>query len=464
MLHTARGWWLEEAGPVDARPPLRGDLAVDVVVVGGGYAGMWTAWHLLERAPGLRVALLEADLCGHGPSGRNGGFADSLRWAAPRLREMAGDAGARATIGASLDSVRLIGEWATAAAVDCWFHPSPQLMVSTAPAQDGAWNDIVAAHAALGDPEGCRDLTAAEVRARCASPTFRRGVLAEGSATVHPGRLALGLRDRLPARGALIHERTRARALREHRDGVVIETDGGRVRAGAAVLAIGGGLLGVPGRRRTLTLTSSHIVLTEPVPDVLAEVGWAGGEPITDARILVHYFRPTADGRILFGWGGGRIALGARGGPRSELDAEVVEQTRRDLLRTFPRLAGRRVTHAWGGPIDASPTHLPAIHALPGGRAWTVAGFTGNGVGPAHLCGRILARLALDQRDDLTRLALVEPAPVTVPPEPLRWAGGSVIRGALDRKERAEEAGRAPRAVDRAIAAVPDLVGVHIGR
>lgn len=463
MLHTATGWWLASAGEIGPRPPLGEDIAADVVIAGGGFAGMWTAWHLLERAPEARVVILESGVCGHGPSGRNGGFADSLRFAAPRLREMAGDAVARATIAASLDSVRQIGEWAVAEDVDCAYHPSPQLMVSTAPAHDGAWDEIVAAHAVLGDPGGCRELAPEEVRARCDSPVFRGGALAEGSATVDPGRLALGLRERLITRGVTIHESTRVTGLDEHPAEVVAHTPGGRVRARRAVLAIGSAMAAVPGRRTALTVTSSHVVLTEPVPDVLEALGWTGAEPITDARVLVHYFRPTPDGRILFGWGGGRIAAGGRAGGRAELDSGIVERTRQDLLRFFPLLEGRRVEHAWGGPIDASPNHLPAIRRL-GPSTWTVAGFTGNGVGPSHLCGRILARLALGARDELTELAIVDASPAWVPPEPLRWVGGTAIRAALDRKERAEEAGRRPGALDRAVAAVPERMGVHIGR
>lgn len=463
MEHTANGWWLARAGPVEPCAPLDGEVAADVVIAGGGFAGMWTAWHLLERAPDARVVLLEADLCGHGPSGRNGGFADSLRFAAPRLRRMAGDVRARATIAASLESVEQIGDWTRAQAVDCAYHPSPQMMVSTAPAQDGRWREIVAAHAALGDRSGVRELTRAEVRARCNSPVFRGGALAQGSATVDPGALALGLRERLLARGVAIHERSRVTALRECPGEIVVETAGGSVRARSAVLAIGSALAAVPGRRNALTVTSSHIVLTEPVPDVIGRLGWGAGEPITDARVLIHYFRPTPDDRILFGWGGGRIAAGARAGGRAHVDPEIVERTRRDLLRFFPQLEGHGVTHAWGGPIDASPAHLPAIRAL-GTRSWTVAGFTGNGVGPSHLCGRILARLALGERDELTGLAVVDPAPATVPPEPLRWAGGTLIRSALDRKERSEEAGRRPTTLDRGIATVPARMGVHIGR
>jgi len=461
--HTATGWWLERAGPVEPCAALGGEVEADVVIAGGGFAGMWTAWQLVERAPEARVVLLEADLCGHGPSGRNGGFADSLRFAAPRLRLLAGDAGARATIAASLESVAQIGEWAREGSVDCSYHPSPQVMVSTAPAQDGAWREIVAAHAALGDAGGVRELTREEVRARCDSPIFRGGALAQGSATVDPARLALGLRARLVERGVTIHERSRVVALRERPGEVVVETAGGSVRAGSAVLAIGSALAAVPGRRTALTVTSSHIVLTEPVPDVIERLGWAAAEPITDARVLLHYLRPTPDGRILFGWGGGLIAAGARTGGRAHVDPEIVERTRRDLLRFFPALEGRLVTHAWGGPIDASPTHLPAIRAL-GARGWTVTGFTGNGVGPSHLCGRILARLALGERDELTGLPIVNPSPAAVPPEPLRWAGGTAIRAALDRKERAEEADRRSCALDRAISAVPRRIGMHIGR
>jgi len=448
---------------VEPRPPLDGDLEADVVVAGGGFAGMWTAWQLLERAPATRVVLLEADLCGHGPSGRNGGFADSLRFAAPRLRRMAGDDGARATIAASLESVEQIGDWAREHAVDCAYHRSPQMVVSTAPAQDGAWREIVAAHAALGDAGGVRELTREEVRARCDSPVFRGGALAQGSATVDPARLALGLRARLLERGVAIHEHSRVRGLRERPGEVLAETAGGMVRAHSAVIAIGGALAAVPGRRTALTVTSSHVVLTEPVPDVLEALGWRGGEPITDSRVLLHYLRATPDERILFGWGGGRIAVGARAHGRAQVDAEVVERARRDMLRFFPMLEGRRVERAWGGPIDASPVHLPSIRPL-GPSTWTVAGFTGNGVGPSHLCGRILARLALGARDELSSLPLVDLRPAAVPPEPLRWAGGALIRSALVRKERAEEEHRRPAAVDRAVAAVPDLIGVHLGR
>ena len=167
------------------------------------------------------------------------------------------------------------------------------------------------------------------------------------------------------------------------------------MRAGAAAVAINAASGQVRRLRDRLTVSSSHIVLTEPVPDVIEQLGWTGGEAITDGRALLHYFRTTHDGRILLGWGGGRMEVGARTHGRAEVDAGVVEETHRALLRIFPMLEGRRIEHAWGGPIDVSPTHLPAIVTLQGGRAWAAFGYTGNGVGPSHLAGRSLAALTL---------------------------------------------------------------------
>jgi glycine/D-amino acid oxidase-like deaminating enzyme len=200
------------------------------------------------------------------------------------------------------------------------------------------------------------------------------------------------------------------------------------------------------------------------VPDVIEQLGWDGGEAISDGRALLHYTRTTRDGRIVFGWAGGRMAAGARTGGRMEVDHRVIAQVRADLLRFFPQLAGRRIEHAWGGPIDVSPTHRPAIAGLRGLPAWAAFGYTGNGVGPAQLFGRTLAALALDRRDPVTRLPFVDPPPRRVPPEPLRIAGAALIRRALVRKEAAEEAGGRPDPLTAGVAALPRLLGLHIVR
>jgi glycine/D-amino acid oxidase-like deaminating enzyme len=464
---TAHGWWLEEAGAVAARPALAGDVVVDVVVLGGGYTGMWAAWHLLERAPGIRVVVLEAEVCGEGPSGRNGGFADHLAHAAPRLREVGGDEGARAAIAASIESVRAIGAWCAGNDVDAWFRPAGQIVASAAPAQDSASDDATAACAALGLGAELTPLDGDAVAARCASPVLRGGAFAPSTATVQPARLARGLRRRLIERDVAIFEHSRVEGLRDTPAGVEARTRSGRVQATAAVLALGPRSVAARPLRRHLTVTSSHLIVTEPVPDVLDAIGWTGGEAITDGRHLVHYFRTTPDGRIAFGWGGGRIVCGSRLQPRDEADRSLALRVRADLLRFFPALRGRRIEHAWGGPIDASPAHLPIVDSLPGGRVHFALGYTGNGVGPSELCGRILARLALDERDGLTRLAIVAPGRAglrLLPPEPLRVIGGEAIRRGLAARELAEEAERAPGRLARALSGVPGVLGIRIGR
>jgi glycine/D-amino acid oxidase-like deaminating enzyme len=221
----------------------------------------------------------------------------------------------------------------------------------------------------------------------------------------------------------------------------------------------------LPQLRSRLTVTSSHLVLTEPVPDVLAELGWTGGECITDGRTLIHYFRTTRDHRIAFGWGGGRLAYGARVNGRVEVDADLAAQLREHLLRIFPSLHNRRITHAWGGPIDVSPSHIPQIGTLPGAPVHFAFGYTGNGVGPSHLAGRTLASLALERRDDFTRLPIVDSGPgAWVPPEPLAWLAGSLVRSALVRREHAADVGERADPLTRAICAAPRAMGMHLAR
>jgi glycine/D-amino acid oxidase-like deaminating enzyme len=466
MKHTPHGYWLEEAGPVEPAPALAGDRSADVVVVGGGYTGMWAAWHLKLLEPEARVVLLEAgERCGQGPSGRNGGFCNVLWLSLPQMRERWGAEQALAVARAAVAAVDGIEDFCGREGVDAWFRRAGYLKVSTAAVHDGSSAAAVAACRELGEADAVEELSPEQVAARCASPVFRGGVFFPDAATVQPARLALGLRDRLRARGVEVYESSQVRRLSRRQGFVEALTAGGRVRAERALLAMGGAAkrIGWPLCGR-LSIASSHIVLTEPVPDLLEEIGWSGGECITDSRALVDYLRTTPDGRIAFGWGGGRIALGARLDGRAEVDREAIAQTVDHLGAFFPQLRGRTVTHAWGGPIDASPTHLPLVLPLRGGRAFAAAGYTGNGVGPSHMVARTLASLALDRHDEASRLAFVDPSPPRVPPEPLHWIGGEAIRAGIQAKEEAELAGREPGLVSSTLARVPELIGFHIGR
>jgi glycine/D-amino acid oxidase-like deaminating enzyme len=464
MRRSAHGYWIEEAG--GGGTPLAAptaDARADHVVIGGGYLGLWTAWQLARDAS-ARVVLLEADRCGFGPSGRNGGFVSPL-W--DRLDEMAERWGTQAALAvghASDTAVDGIGAWCAEHGADAWFHRAAQLEVATNERQLAAPDGATAACTALGVADRRVALTGGEARARCDSPRFLGATASTHEATVQPARLAFALRDRLAALpNVTVHEHAPVVALDDRDDGVTVTVAGGvRVAARSAALCVNTATAAVAPLRHRFAVASSHLVITEPVPDVVAALGWAGGESITDGPTLIHYTRTTPDGRIAFGWAGGHMGYGARRPALLDVDPATQDRTARELVWMFPGLAGRRIEHAWGGPIDVSPLHLPLFGTLRSTH-WG-AGFTGNGVGPSHLGGRILADLCRDDRTELTRLALVDTKPKRFPPEPLRWVGGTLTRAALLRVDAAEKAGRAPDPVSRLLSAVPGKLGLHLPR
>ena len=459
MRHTRTGWWLEEAGEVTPQPPLSGDTRADVVVVGGGYLGLWTAWQLRQLEPELDVLVLEAALCGHGPSGRNGGFCETLWGDAPTLREKAGDAAALAVCRASEEAVRGIGAWCETNEVDAWFREAPMLRVATTESQVGSWERDGRAAAALGAPDEVVAVSAEDVRKRCDSPLFLGGELYRLNATVHPARLALGLRTKLLEHGVRIHERTEVTKL--DRSGSV-ETRTGRVEAGAAVLAVNTAAAGFPGYRLSLAVASEPHRAHRADPGRARRArldGRRGDRRQPHARPLHAHDARRAD----------RVRMGRRddGARRPEGGSTGARPRRRGIDARepdaiLPQTRGREVTHAWGGPIDVSPTHLPIFGSR--GRVHHGFGFTGNGVGPSYLGGEILARLALDRRDERTQLAIVEPDRKLFPPEPFRYAGGSLIRRALVAKDAAEDEGREPSLPTRVVTSLPRRLGLRLPR
>jgi glycine/D-amino acid oxidase-like deaminating enzyme len=440
-------------------PALEGDTDADVAIVGGGYTGLWTALALKELEPGLDVVVLEAEEeCGLGPSGRNGGFVHGYWSHLPRLRERFGDDGALA-VGRAADAiVPGIGAFCEANGIDAWLRVGGMLRVSAAPAQDGSVDKEVEAAHALGVAEEAVPLPARELAQRIRSPRFRRGAFLRDCATVQPARLARGLR-RVAAGRVRLHERTRVTAIE---DGCV-ETAHGRVRARDVVVATNAAAAGWKPLRRRLTIFGSYVVLTEPVPDLLERIGWTGGEAVIDGRMFLHYFRTTADGRVLMGSGSGPMGFAGRLDRRFTHDEPTAARAEQGLRRLLPDLAEAQVTHAWGGPIDVSSDHLPFFGTVPGARIHYGAGYSGHGVGPSWLGGRILARLVLGLEDELTRLPLVTRRVPRLPPEPIRRLGGGLVRASIMACEEAEEEGRRGPLPARAGAALPRLLGLSVG-
>ena len=463
MEHTATGWWIEEAGgPPQATAQLDGPLDADVVVIGAGYLGMWTAWQLLEREPKTEVAIVEAGQAGHGPSGRNGGFVNGYWEYVPELAGRFGLDPALELARQADRSILEVGEFCRSAGVDAWYHQAPHLEVSTAPWQDGAWRPSLWGLSRLGIDEEVVELLPEQVDQVCLSPAFRGGAWKRIGATVQPARLAFGLRAALLARGVKLFEHSEVTEIDQGEHSVTVRTGRGRVHARQAVLAVNWQTGRWAPFSREVSVASSHIVLTEPVPDVIAEAGWTGGEAITDCQKMIHYFRTTPDGRIAFGWGGGRVARRGAHSPELDVDPEVVEQTARTLHRFFPGVEGREITHAWGGPIDVAPQTLPIYRST--GRLHAGWGFTGHGVGPSHLGGKILSGLALGVEDEYTRLLLVDPPVKTFPPEPARSIGGNLIRAAMIRREAAQAAGERVDPLTGLVSEMPRLIGLNLPR
>ena len=342
------------------------------------------------------------------------------------------------------------------------------LVVSTAPAHDARPMASVATAASIGADGEFVALTGDEVRARCNSPRFRGGAYMRDGATVQPALLARGMRRVLLDLGVEIHEGTTMTRIHNSRGPRVriAATSGSaahEIRAQHLVLALNAWAAGWGPFRRSILAWGSYMVRTEPIAGRVAELGWTGGESIYDARFNVDYFQVTRDGRIAIGSGGGRPGYGGR---INEVFTDDVASARRAAAAfrfLFPQLADVRLTDAWGGPIDVSADHLPRFGSLPGGRTHYALGFSGNGVAPSHLAGRVLAALALEADEPITRLPLVGPPPRRLPPEPFRSAGARLIRSAIMRRETAEMAGGRSSWLLRQLTALPRRLGYHLG-
>ena len=445
--------WLAEAlGPAfEPAPQLEGRHRADVCIVGGGYTGLWTAIRLKETDPSLDVALVEARTCGSGASGRNGGFVLSWWSKFATLTKLFGTEEALRLASASADAVAQIGAFCHENGIDASYRRAGWLWAAVNAAQLGAWRSTVDA----ADRAGIRpfeEVSAERAAAMAGSPVHVGGVWEASGATVHPVRLALGLRGVAQRLGVRIFERSPMSSLSTD-GGPEVRTPRGSVGAERVVLATNAWAVRFPEIRRRILVVGSDLVATERIPERIQASGWTSGVCVSDSRLLVHYYRTTEDGRIAFGKGGGTLGFGGSVGARFDGTSPrraIVESAFRS---TYPRLADVRVESSWTGPIDRSRSGLPGFGHL-GARPDVVygVGFSGNGVGPSHVAGRILASLALEREDQWSRCGLVDVPAGTFPTEPFRFVGGLVVRTAIGRKERAEDEGRPPGRISSRLA------------
>jgi putative aminophosphonate oxidoreductase len=446
---AATSWWLREVGLVDPEPPLEGERRADVCVVGGGFTGLWTALRLIQLEPDLDVVLIEADICGAGASGRNGGFVMSLWHQFLALERVCGGPGALWLARASTEAVADIGAFCEEHQIDAQYRPDGWLWTATNSAQVGAWESTINAIERHGEQPFAR-VGSDELQARIGS-SHLAGVYERTCASIQPAALARGLLRAVLGRGVTVFERSPVNGIGRSTP-LVVRTARGQITADRVVIAMNAWSGQLRELRNAFAVVSSDIVITDPIPDELERVGPRDGVCISDSRLMVHYYRATRDGRLAFGKGGGQIAHDARIG-RSFSGGSPLEGVVAARLRaTYPSLADVPIAESWTGPIDRTVDGLPFFFAL--GRADLVcgAGFSGNGVGPCALGGRILASLTLRRDDEWSRCGLVRPPPRGMPAEPVRYLGGRLVRAAVARKERAEDAGRSPAWIDRSLA------------
>lgn len=438
-MNTGSVFWLEQAlseEPDQACPPLTGRLKVDICIVGGGYTGLWAALEIRERAPDVSVAIVEAQECGFGASGRNGGWVTSWMDELDVLVQRFGERQALWLADKSSAAITRIRDFIAENDIDAHFRQEGTLCIGSTETQV----DSIRASA-----EECRrlerghlveDVSAEVVREMTGTEIAIVGLMVHDSASVQPALLARGLRRAALRQGVRIFEGSPVIRLGRERTPSVV-TPAGRIDAAHVVIATNAWAAEVRELRRSVFLVGSHIVLTEPISNHLQGLCWARGGLLGDAQIFVHYAQVTTDQRIAFGRGGGAVGPLGRVVPKHFYDPRAVAEVAADFYRWFPHLRDVRLTHAWGGAVDRAPGHLPFVGTLgEHGNLHYGLGYSGNGVGPSALIGRVLGRRVLGVEDEYTTCALVSGPPGYLPPEPFRSLGGILVREAVHRTER----------------------------
>jgi glycine/D-amino acid oxidase-like deaminating enzyme len=439
--------WHDTIDDITPRASLGTDLDVDVAVVGAGYTGLWTAYHLVKADPTVRVAVIEKEVAGFGASGRNGGWCSALF--PTSLTRMAAERGRDAAVRMQHrlhDTVAEIGRITAAEGIDCHFDQGGYLSVARNPAQLERVREEVADHHAWGFGEDDhRLLDAHEVTQLAAVSQALGGSWTPHCAAIHPARLVRGLADAVERRGVAIHERTQAVDVRSRR----VVTPHGTVRAEHVVLATEGYTPTVRGRRRAIAPVYSLMTATEPLPDdVWAKIGLEKRTTFADNRHLTIYGQRTRDGRIAFGGRGAPYHYASKVSPLYDRDERVHASLRRILVEMFPVLADVTFTHAWGGNLGVPRDWFPSVrHDRHTGLAFA-GGYVGDGVATSALAGRTLAAMISgDDPDGLASLPWAGRTSRDWEPEPLRWLGVNAVTALMTSADWSERrTGRPSRA------------------
>jgi glycine/D-amino acid oxidase-like deaminating enzyme len=404
--------------------PLPGDLQADVAIVGAGFTGLWTAYYLAKRGPGLRIVVCEREIAGFGASGRNGGWCSALFPASlaklSRLSESGRD-GAIAMQQAMNETVDEVGRVAAEEGINCHFAKGGTVMLARSPAQLARARAEVAEAREFGfDEHDLRLLGAAEASSLAAATDLVGGTYTPHCAAIHPARLVRGLADAVRRAGVSLFEQTPVLSLSP---GQVV-TAHGTVRADYVVRATEGYTPELPGFRRAIAPVYSLMIVTEPLPwSAWDGIGLSGRPTFGDLRNLIIYGQRTADDRLAFGGRGAPYHLGSAVRPAYDHVPAVFAALRRTLAELFPSLGDVPVSHTWGGPLGVPRDWCASVGLDRSTGVGWAGGYVGDGVSTTNLAGRTLADLITGADTSLTRLPWVGHRSRRWEPEPLRWLG-----------------------------------------
>lgn len=430
-------FWLDDPSRPDPIEPLMESTTADLVIVGAGFTGLWSALLAREADPTREVVLVEAGETASGASGRNGGFMEASlthgfwnglsRWP----KEIAAiTAMGYASLNEIEAAVRRFG-------IDCDFLRSGELLVATEPYQMEEMRSAPADAAPCG--EKFEWLEAEQIRSLVNSPTYLGALYDPLVAMVNPARLAWGLRRACLEQGVRIYENTPVTRLDDDGTSMLVRTARGSLRSAKVALATNAYPPLVRKISRYVVPVYDYVLVTEPLSMAQRkDIGWQARQGLSDTGNQFHYYRMTEDGRILWGGYDAVYYKGNGMGPQYDTNPESFGRLAEHFFETFPQLDGLRFTHAWGGAIDTSSRFSMFWGTAHREKTAYVMGFTGLGVGASRFGAQVLLDV-LDGRDnERTRLEMVRSKPMPFPPEPFRSMVVNWTRRAFDQADRNE--------------------------
>lgn len=415
-------WYADIGGRPAPRPPLPGDISVDVAIVGGGYTGLWTAYYLKQARPDLSIAILEREFAGFGASGRNGGWlSGGFGWSREKYLKTSTRDGVKAMQKAMAGTVDEVIRVTEKEGIDADIRRTANLTVATNAAQlERAKADFETTRSWDFNPSRLEWLDAAQAKARINIHNVFGAYVVNGQARVQPAKLVRGLAAVVERLGVAIYEQTTVRDIEPG----LVSTNRGTVKAGTIIRATEGFSAGLPGQERNWLALNSAQIVTEPVPDDLwAKIGWNGYELLGDTAHAYCYAQRTREGRITMGGRGVPYRYGSATDVNGQTQQATIDKLHAILKRLLPQAAHLKIDHAWCGVLGVPRDWCTTVGLDPKTRIGWAGGYVGLGVSSSNLSGRTLTDLILGQDTDLTRLPWVNRQVRKWEPEPFRWLG-----------------------------------------